>query len=351
MREDAVLCRLPELLLPWYAANARDLPWRKDREPYHVWLSEIMLQQTRVEAVKPYYLRFLAQLPQVGDLARCEDDALMKLWEGLGYYSRARNLKKAAQVIAEQYHGVFPADHKKLLALPGVGDYTAGAVASICFELPEPAVDGNVLRVISRLCADGRCVDDAAVKKEIRGLLLPVYEACSHRGTLTQALMELGATICIPNGKPLCDVCPCKAVCRARQEGSVDQYPVRKQKKPRKIEKYTVYVLRCGDEIALQKRPAKGLLAGLWELPHTDGHCSMQQALRMAESWGCHPTEAVSVTGCTHIFTHIEWHMQSIYLLCSRRCEGFTWISLQSLAEETPLPTAFRVALPDFEQI
>ncbi len=344
------IMQLPDLLLPWFAENARDLPWRKDREPYHVWLSEIMLQQTRVEAVKPYYQRFLEQLPDVQSLAACDDELLMKLWEGLGYYSRARNLKKAAKVIAEQYHGAFPETYEGLRALPGVGDYTAGAVGSICFGLPEPAVDGNVLRVIARICADGRCVDDTPVKNSIRDALRVVYRQTEDRCALTQAMMELGATVCIPNGGPKCDLCPCRAICQSRKEGAVTEYPVRKQKKPRKIEAYTMFVLRCGDEIALQKRPDKGLLAGLWELPHTDGHSTIQQALDIAGKWGCKPYEAVSLRKCTHIFTHIEWHMTAAYLLCGTKCDAFTWVSLQSLAEDTALPTAFRTALPDWSK-
>ncbi len=342
------IMQLPDLLLPWFAENARDLPWRKDREPYHVWLSEIMLQQTRVEAVKPYYHRFLEQLPDAQSLADCDDELLMKLWEGLGYYSRARNLKKAARVIGEQYHGEFPETYEGLRALPGVGDYTAGAVGSICFGLPEPAVDGNVLRVIARICADGRCVDDASVKNAIRDALRVVYRQTENRCALTQAMMELGATVCIPNGEPKCDLCPCRAICQSRKEGTVMEYPVRKQKKPRKIEEYTMFVLRCGDEIALRKRPDKGLLAGLWELPHTDGHSTIQQALDIAGKWGCKPYEAVSLRKCTHIFTHIEWHMTAVYLLCGVKPVDFTWVSLRSLAEDTALPTAFRTALPDF---
>lgn len=350
MESSHILMELPGLLLPWYRCNARVLPWRADRAPYHVWLSEIMLQQTRVEAVKPYYLRFLQKFPTLQDLARCDDETLLKLWEGLGYYSRARNLKRAAQVIVEQYGGVFPSDYLTLLSLPGVGEYTAGAVASICYDLPEPAVDGNVLRVVTRLCADGRCIDDTAVRREIRDRLREVYliqakqESCA---ALTQALMELGATVCIPNGAPHCEQCPCREICLSRQQNTVSDYPVRKQKKARKIEQYTVYILRCGNRIALRKRPQQGLLAGLWELPNTEGSAEIQEALKTAEQWGCQPMEAVSMTRRVHIFTHIEWHMNCAYLLCGNCADGFTWVTCGSLAEEMALPTAFRIALPD----
>lgn len=350
MKPLAIAMALPELLLPWYSQNARVLPWRKDREPYHVWLSEIMLQQTRVEAVKPYYLRFLQRLPTLGDLALCDDETLMKLWEGLGYYSRARNLKKAAQIIMEQHQGVFPSDYETLLSLPGVGEYTAGAVASICYDLPEPAVDGNVLRVMTRLCADGRCIDDLPVRRDIRDTLRTVYEQTGNCAALTQSLMELGATVCLPNGMPHCEACPCRDICLSRQQGTASDYPVRKQKKARRIEYHTVYILRCGDCIALRKRPQRGLLAGLWELPHTDGASDIQTALHMAESWNCQPQKPVSVTQRVHIFTHIEWHMTCVYLLCGNRADGFTWVSAASLADKTPLPTAFRIALPDFEE-
>lgn len=199
---------LPELLLPWYQENHRCLPWRETKEPYHIWLSEIMLQQTRVEAVKGYYARFLAALPTVEALANCDDDALHKLWEGLGYYSRVRNLKKAAQVIQERYNGQFPGEYDAVLALPGIGEYTAGAVCSIAFDLPVPAVDGNVLRVFSRLTDDPSPIDLPAVKASVRERLAAIYP--KEAGDFTQALMELGATVCGPNRKPECGSCPCR---------------------------------------------------------------------------------------------------------------------------------------------
>ena len=216
---------LPEtfapLLLRWYAAGHRDLPWRQDREPYHIWLSEIMLQQTRVEAVRGYYARFLAELPDIAALAACEERRLTKLWEGLGYYSRVRNLQKAAQVIVSQHGGVFPADYAAIRALPGVGDYTAGAVASICFDRPTPAVDGNVLRVLARVTEDPSPVTKQSVKKSYELLLRPVYEENpGSRGELTQALMELGACVCVPNGAPKCALCPLQGFCRAKMNGS-----------------------------------------------------------------------------------------------------------------------------------
>ncbi|MCR4760740.1 MAG: A/G-specific adenine glycosylase [Oscillospiraceae bacterium] len=343
------LNRLVPPLLSWFAENARDLPWRKDREPYHVWLSEIMLQQTRVEAVKPYYTRFLAALPDIRALADCPHDRLMKLWEGLGYYSRARNLQKAAQQITELHGGVFPRTYDEIRALAGIGDYTAGAVCSICFDLPEPAVDGNVLRVYTRLLCDDRCTDEPAVRKDIRAVLRKIYADTKkgQRGQLTQALMELGATVCVPNGAPHCDCCPLAESCQAHLTDTVGKYPVRKQKKARRTEDYTVYILQCGDRIAVRKRPKTGLLAGLWELPHLDGKRDAQAALDGAAEWHTGMAELLSVRSCVHIFTHIEWHMTAVHLLVTKMPDCFTWVTPGQLASETALPTAFRICLPE----
>ncbi|MBP0987937.1 MAG: A/G-specific adenine glycosylase [Oscillospiraceae bacterium] len=340
--------RIVPLLLEWFAAHKRDLPWRRDREPYHVWLSEIMLQQTRVEAVKPYYARFLEALPDISSLSTCDHDALMKLWEGLGYYSRARNLQKAAQQIMTNFSGDFPHTYEEIRSLSGIGDYTAGAISSICFDLPEPAVDGNVLRVYTRLLADERCTDDGTVKRDIRDTLRHVYAAspAGTRGTLTQALMELGATVCVPNGTPLCECCPVRNDCQAFRSDTIRQYPVRREKKARKTEEYTVYILQCGDRIAVQKRPDSGLLAGLWELPHLSGKRKAQQAIDDIADWRTGAAERISVRRCTHIFTPIEWHMTAVHLLVTHMPERFTWVTPAQLAAETALPTAFRICLP-----
>lgn len=336
-----------EALLNWYPLHARDLPWRTDCTPYRVWISEIMLQQTRVEAVKPYYTRFLAALPDVRALAECDDALLMKLWEGLGYYSRARNLKKAAQTVVSEYGGVFPSRYEDIRALAGIGDYTAGAIASICFGLPEPAVDGNVLRVYARLHVDARCVDDTAVRRDVRELLRAVYQKQGACAELTQALMELGATVCIPNGTPHCGACPLREGCKAAQTDTISQYPVRRQKKARRIEEYTVYILECGERIAVRKRPQKGLLAGLWELPHLDGKRGAQAALDAAAQWDIGAKQLCSIRQKTHIFTHIEWHMACVHICCAKAPEGFTWVTKAQLQNEIALPTAFSICLPD----
>ena len=227
--EKPLLSSLPELLLPWYRKNRRDLPWRADRDPYHIWLSEIMLQQTRVEAVKGYYARFLSALPSIEALSACEDDILHKLWEGLGYYSRVRNLKKAAQVIMEQYDGIFPRKYEEVIRLPGIGEYTAGAICSISFGQQVPAVDGNVLRVMSRLCNDTAPIDLPETKGKVRQLLLSIYP--EEAGDFTQSLMELGATVCGPNRKPDCENCPCSAVCQGHKAGTAESLPVKSPKK------------------------------------------------------------------------------------------------------------------------
>lgn len=336
-----MLEQLPGLLLPWFAEHRRDLPWRRDREPYHVWLSEIMLQQTRVEAVRGYYLRFLERLPDIAALASAPEDVLLKLWEGLGYYSRVRNLQKAAQCVMERHGGEFPQELPAIRALPGIGDYTAGAIASICFEAPTAAVDGNVLRVILRLtvCADSPA--DVRVRRRIGEELSAVYPA-GHCGDFTQALMELGATVCLPNGAPQCGACPLRALCEAHAQGTELQFPTKPPKKPRRIEQRTVFVLQCGDRLAVCKRPSHGLLAGLWQLPDVPGKLETAEALRQAEQWGVHPTGILKTAERTHIFTHVQWDLRGVWLTCAAEAPQFTWADEDALRHEIGLPTAYR---------
>lgn len=338
--ESVSLGSLPDLLLPWYQENKRDLPWRLDRDPYHIWISEIMLQQTRVEAVKGYYTRFLSVLPTIEALAACEDDALHKLWEGLGYYSRVRNLKKAANVILEQYGGRFPREYDDILRLPGIGEYTAGAVCSIAFGQPTPAVDGNVLRVISRLCNDPAPIDLPETKRKVRQLLQSIYP--EDAGNFTQALMELGATVCGPNRKPDCDTCPCAAICQAFKHGTAETLPIKSPKKKKRQEDRTVFIFCCDGRYALEKRPDKGLLAGLWQFPNIDGHPETAEALAMAEAMGLKPREIRKEIYRKHIFTHIIWNMKGIYLEVSECCDTFQWFTEAEINMLTALPTAFR---------
>ena len=334
------LTKLPGVLLPWFEKEKRDLPWRQDKDPYHVWLSEIMLQQTRVEAVKGYYARFLREIPSVECLASADDEQLHKLWEGLGYYSRVRNLKKAARVIMEKHNGTFPATYTQILALPGIGPYTAGAIASICYEMPTPAVDGNVLRVISRLCNEDTPIDDPAYRKGVEARLAAVYPAAA--GDFTQSLMELGATLCGPNWAPRCGECPCKDFCKAYAAGTAEKLPVRSPKKAKKQEEKTVFILSCNGFYALQKRPEKGLLAGLWEFPNVPGQLDMHRGMEMLRQWGLQPRQPLRQVQRQHIFTHIQWQMQGLYLEVEEKSDRFCWLTGDEIKENAALPTAFR---------
>ncbi len=328
-------------LLDWFEENKRDLPWRRDHDAYHVWLSEIMLQQTRVEAVIPYYERFLATCPTVQDLAALDEARLFKLWEGLGYYSRARNLHKAAKLICSEYGGTFPADYAALRGLPGVGDYTAGAVGSIAFGLPVPAVDGNVLRVMARLTDDNRPIDQPKVKKDMTASVQAILPL-DRSGDFNQAMMELGATVCLPNGAPKCCTCPMAYQCVSYRNGTMEALPVRTPKKPRRMEQKTVLVLRCGDKIALQKRPSKGLLAGLWEFPWYADALAPQQVRERLQQDGFAVQEVLSLRPAKHVFTHIEWHMIGYFVELTAQKLPFAWVTPEQLRGEYALPSAYR---------
>ena len=340
MEKRDIFSALPGSLLPWYEVNRRDLPWRKDKEPYHIWVSEIMLQQTRVEAVKGYYARFLEALPTVSDLACADDELLHKLWEGLGYYSRVRNLKKAALQILERHGGVFPRTHAEVSALAGIGPYTAGAICSIAFDLPTPAVDGNVLRVVSRLTDDPTPIDRPAFRKQITENLAAVYP--ERAGDFTQALMELGATLCGPNRKPDCENCPCKAYCLAYHRGTAEMLPVKKAKPQRRIEEKTVFILSCDGFYAMSKRPDTGLLAGLWEFPNVPGKLNMAAAIAYVERSDIKPKEIIRQVEKKHIFTHIEWHMSGVYMEVKEQSGDYTWLYARQISDNAALPTAFR---------
>ena len=329
--------KLSAALLPWFAENKRDLPWRKDKDPYHIWLSEIMLQQTRVEAVKGYYSRFLAALPTIEALAKADDEQLLKLWEGLGYYSRVRYLKKAANVIIDAHGGVFPREYAQVRALPGIGDYTAGAICSIAFGQKTPAVDGNVLRVVSRLQADATPIDQPARKREVQAILAELYP--ENAGDFTQALMELGATLCGPNRAPDCENCPCRSFCRGYLTGVAAELPVKTPKKARRVEEKTVFILSCDGAYALVKRPNKGLLAGLWQFPEVPGLLELSDAMKALD---LPVREVYRQTEKNHIFTHIEWKMRGFYMELSEKSDKFQWLTPQEIEQEAPLPTAFR---------
>ncbi len=328
-------------LLSWYRENARVLPWRSKITPYRTWISEIMLQQTRVETVIPYYERFLNELPDIAALASVPEDRLLKLWEGLGYYSRARNLQKAAKVIMEKYNGSFPDFYKEVLALPGIGEYTAGAILSIAFEKPFPAVDGNVMRVICRLTGDRSDIMENKTRSAIRDELQQIYPA-KDCGDFTQSLMELGATVCLPNGAPLCEKCPLKKQCTAQAEDSIMKIPVKKQQKARRIEQKTVLLLEYGDYIAVRQRPDKGLLAGLWEFPMLEGYANTAEIKKYLNQMGCQVGNLKKADSAKHIFSHLEWHMKGYIVQCSEMPSEFTWVSRSQLKKDFALPTALK---------
>ncbi len=331
-------------LLLWYDGHARVLPWREDNSPYRVWVSEIMLQQTRVEAVKPFFERFVKSLPDVQALADCPEDQLLKLWEGLGYYNRARNMQKAARIIVQEYEGEFPADYETLLSLPGIGHYTAGAIGSIAFGIRMPAVDGNVLRVLSRVKASYEDILRQSVKtameQEVRKII-PEDRA----GDFNQALIEVGAVVCVPNGKAKCGECPLAFCCKAKAQNIVEELPKKKAKKKRRMEDKTVLVLREGSRVAIRKRPSKGLLAGLYELPNLAGHLSEDEVLERIRAWGLSPIRILPLAGAKHIFSHVEWRMTG-YAVSLEESEnmdqnGMFFIEARETEARYPIPAAF----------
>lgn len=327
-------------LLAWYRENARDLPWRHTADPYRIWVSEIMLQQTRVAAVLGYYQRFLEAFPTVEALAGADEERLMKLWEGLGYYSRARNLQKAAREIVAL--GGFPETYEGLLALPGIGDYTASAIAAAAFGQPEPAVDGNVLRVVTRLTDCHGDILDARTKRAVRAALRDVMpERTEDIRIFNQAMMELGATVCGPNTAPRCEVCPAQALCLGRERGTAEELPVKKAKKERRVEEKTVFLLLWDGKTALRKRPKSGLLAGLWEFPNVEGTLEEAEAGAVLTAWGLTPVDWRSRLTARHIFTHVEWRMTGYVV--SVKGDGsadLVWVDREGLAARS-VPSAF----------
>lgn len=304
-----------------------------------------MLQQTRVEAVKPYYERFLAAFPTVRDLAAAPEEKLLKLWEGLGYYSRAHNLQKAARVLVEEYGGEMPADEEKLRKLPGIGDYTAGAIASIAFGIRAPAVDGNVLRVLARVSGSRADIALPETKAAFRDSLRAVIPA--RAGAFAQSLIELGACVCVPNGEPKCSACPLAEWCAAKRDGLTNELPVRSAKKPRRIEERTILLIRDGDRTALHKRPEKGLLAGLYEYPNLPGHLSPAELPEKIRSFGFEPLQLTRLEDSKHIFTHIEWHMIAYAVKIAPEFDGyhpesgFLLVRDDDLRENYAIPSAY----------
>ncbi len=314
-----------EKLLAWYRENQRDLPWRHTKDPYCIWISEIMLQQTRVEAVKPYYARFMEALPTVAALAAVSEERLLKLWEGLGYYSRARNLKRAAITVVEKYGGELPKTYSELQGLCGIGDYTAGAIASIAFDERVPAIDGNVLRVLARVMGSYEDIALPQTKKAWREALRSSVPKAA--GDFTQAMIELGATVCVPNGEARCEGCPLAECCVSCMKHLTDEIPVRSAKKPRRIQPLTVFLIADGNRTVLRKRPPHGLLAGLYELPNAEGHLDEAEATKFLRSIGFDPLRLTRIDDSKHIFTHVEWHMQAYAV---RIAPDFDGVDLQT---------------------
>ncbi|MCL1805071.1 MAG: A/G-specific adenine glycosylase [Clostridiales bacterium] len=402
----ALLTMLPGPFLDWFRAFARDLPWRRDKEPYHVWLSEIMLQQTRVEAVRGYYSRFIDALPDISSLADAPEEMVYKLWEGLGYYRRAANLHKAARMVVRDMGGVFPSTYEGILALPGVGAYTAGAVASICFGLPKPAVDGNVIRVLARILDSDASQSSAVFKRQVEAGLEAVMTGAMKpsamkpgaaaaaaaaaakpgaaglagdlAGDFSQSLMEIGAVLCLPRGVPKCGACPASGFCRSCRSGRAELLPVRDLKKARRVEELTVFVLwkaakpiegvngESGDgggsnesggsreeSLALRRRGGKGLLAGMWELPNAPGLLDPGEAMAQVSAWGVGPASLERSLDRVHVFSHVEWRMRGYVIRVGSGSPGqggmgggdITWATAEERLKAYPLPTAFSLFL------
>lgn len=339
-KEEQTLQWIVSPLIQWYSEQARVLPWRENHDPYRVWISEIMLQQTRVEAVIPYYKQFMENFPNIKALSCAKEERVLKLWEGLGYYSRARNLKKAAEIVCREYQGQFPKEYKDILSLPGIGEYTAGAISSIALGKPRAAVDGNVLRVITRLMEWEDDILDGKLRKKVGGMLEAVYPAgkCSE---FTQSLMELGAVVCVPNGAPKCEECPLKSGCKAHCNSTWNKYPVKRQKAKRKKVDKTVLILSFQEYIAVKKREEQGLLAGMWEFPNIDKKMTLTEIRQWVEEKGITVSQIQKTKNAKHIFTHLEWNMYCYHIQCESKNDTFYWISEDDLENNIPLPTVF----------
>lgn len=342
--ENPLLKECAEPLVKWYQKHKRDLPWRREISAYRVWVSEIMLQQTRVEAVKPFYERFLRALPTVEALAQAEEDKLLKLWEGLGYYNRVRNMQKAARQIMTDYGGEFPNTYDKIRSLTGIGNYTAGAISSFAFGIPKPAVDGNVMRVVSRLTKSRQDIMKSAVRKEVERALEEVIPSGAE-SDFNQGLIELGAIVCVPNGEPKCEICPLREQCRARASGIQTELPVKTKDKARKIEKRTVFIFKDGESVAIKKRPPKGLLAGLYELPNEPGHLSYDEAVAYSNAIGLTPIHIKELGPAKHIFSHVEWQMIGYVIrvdeLEKTNNKELIFIHPRDIENDYPIPAAF----------
>ncbi len=342
------ILEVPKPLLKWYDSNRRVLPWREEPTPYRVWVSEIMLQQTRVEAVKPYFERFMASLPDIESLAKAEEETLLKLWEGLGYYNRVRNLQKAAIQIMEEYNGIMPSEYEELLKLKGIGSYTAGAISSIAYGRCYPAVDGNVLRVLARIRQDARPISDAKVKAQVEQEVREVLPV-DRPGDFNQAMMEIGACVCVPNGAPHCEECPLNDICLAYANQTQMQYPKKATAKPRTIEQKTVLIIQDENKAVVRRRSNKGLLAGMYEFPMLEGYCTAEEVTKYLAEHGLKTLRIQPVVDAKHIFSHKEWHMRGFMIRVDELEKGapdeetakWLYIEPQDTLDRYPIPAAF----------
>lgn len=335
--------RITEALMSWYDENAREMPWRGISDPYGTWVSEIMLQQTRVETVRDYYPRFMERFPTLRDLAEAPEEDVLKMWEGLGYYSRARNLRKGAQQVMSEYGGMIPREPEQLIRIKGIGPYTSCSIASIAFDVPVPAVDGNVIRVISRVYDLHEDPTETKAHEKIEQLaaeLVPQRRAGDHN----QAMMDLGATICVP-GTPDCDSCPLKKMCKAFVAGTAEELPHLPKAKPPKEIAYDVLLIHHKDQVLMYRR-TESMLQGLWCFPMLEGQREEKELIAAVEKkWKLKVKSIIFEQQAKHIFTHQVWEM-SIYTITieeEKEVEGMEWVKRDQIAD-LPLPTAMKAA-------
>lgn len=343
-------------LLKWFDEEKREMPWRETRDPYKIWVSEIMLQQTQIITVIPYFERFIKVFPTVQDLAAAEEEKVLKCWEGLGYYSRARNLHRAAKQIVAEFDGRIPRDKDDLLSLPGIGSYTAGAVLSIAFGQVLPAVDGNVLRVLSRVFLISKPINVTKTKKEMEvlaGCLIPIERA----GDFNQSLMELGALICTPKS-PQCVCCPLQMCCRANQESCQLSLPVKEKKAPkRELQMVFGVIYNEKGEVLIEQRPSKGLLANLWQFPGgewdrgTEAHEVLHKIIK--EKYQMEIEVGEEEIALKHIFTHLVWKVTA-FITCRAQGDSTVlsgtarWVKWQDL-KDYPFPKVHQTIIMKVE--
>ncbi len=339
MKREHSIEKFREQLLNWYDENRRILPWREDATPYRVWVSEIMLQQTRVEAVKPYFERFVKELPTLQDLSVASDDTLFKLWEGLGYYNRVMNMKKCAIECVEKHGGNLPSTYDELIQLPGIGAYTAGAIASIAYKQKVPAVDGNVLRVFSRVLISEDDILKESTKRKFQKIIME-YLPEDRSDAFNQALMEIGALICVPNAAPRCNICPVASECMGYQSGDAHRLPNKVVKKARKIDKKTVLVITYQNQVHLCQREEKGLLAGLYEFDVYEGYLTKNQ---IRDQFKGNIKRMTALEDTKHIFSHVEWHMKGYLIELNDKTIDGIWCTKKEIEETYAIPTAYKV--------